>query len=154
MLLKDPLLSPKKSSQWTSFLSPWVQLTICLSEILSRILVTRQETNGFQIRRSCLLDKLFTITITITQKSHIPHDATWLVCRLLVLSWAGFFSDFSSALFSLIWSPLRSPLVWPVLNSPLVWPVLSVLFGLLYATVRRPRRHLLQGFHFPCYLVY
>jgi hypothetical protein len=45
-------------------------------------LVTRREINGFRIRRSYLLDKLFTIAITITQKSCISYDATWLVRRL------------------------------------------------------------------------
>jgi hypothetical protein len=41
-----------------------------------------QEINGFRIRRSCLLDNSFTITITIILKLLLPDDATWLVHRL------------------------------------------------------------------------
>jgi hypothetical protein len=44
--------------------------------LLSRILVTRQEIDGFWIIRSCLLDKSFTVTITVTLKSRLPHDTT------------------------------------------------------------------------------
>jgi hypothetical protein len=74
--------------------------------VLSSLLETRQEINGLRIRRSDLLDKLCAIAITVTQKQRLPGDATWLVCRLLVLSWAAFFC---SQLCSVrLWSGLRS----------------------------------------------
>jgi hypothetical protein len=89
-----------------------------IKNILSPILVTRQEINRFRIRRSSLLDKLFTIPITITQKWRLPDDATWLVCRLLILSWAGFFcsqlgsvrlcSELCSVLLYSVFSPVLS----------------------------------------------
>jgi hypothetical protein len=83
--------------------------------ILSRILVTRQEINGFRIKWSCLLDNSFKIRIKIALKERFPDDATWLVRRLLVLGWAGFFCSHLSSVR--LWSGLRSGLLWSDLFS-------------------------------------
>jgi hypothetical protein len=89
---------------------------------LSCILVMRQEVNGFWIRRSCLLDKLFTIAITITQKSRLPHDATWLVRRLSCFIFWFLAELVSSALSSALFA---SVLFSSVLTSALFSAVLT-----------------------------
>jgi hypothetical protein len=67
---------------------------------------TATRNNGFPIKQRCLL---FTIAITTTPKSRFPCDEIWLVSRLLVLSWAGFFC--SLLCFLRLSSLLRSGLV-------------------------------------------
>jgi hypothetical protein len=81
------------------------------------------------------LDKLFIVAITFTQKLRLPDDATWLVCRLLVLSWADFFcSQLCSSLFCV----LNSDHSWSVITNSRTaqkTPALRVPFHVFYPPV-------------------
>jgi hypothetical protein len=112
--------------------------------------VTRQEINGFRIRWSCVLDNSFTITLTITLKSRLPDDATWLVRRLSHFVFWFLAELVSSALSS---APFASDLVSALFSSDLVLSDLTshlVFSDLLSSEVGRTKRHLLEGFRFLC----
>jgi hypothetical protein len=135
------VLDSIRSEQYWLIIKPSVVATANLSIIhaMSRVLVMPQVVNGFRIRRSCLLDKLFTVTILQNNVFQTMQPDESLVSPvlsstavlssiamigemslLLVLGSAGFFcsqlcsvltcSQFFSLLF---WTSLCS--VWPLI---------------------------------------